>query len=630
MGVVVSEELADEAIETRMAAEAAVAQGLSELSNEEVSPTEVDVRMSFEPEDVLFSGTVWLDRVVRVQDWLRLMSPLGVDDPPIEVAKQLFEGIGRTDVSSLMTTNHENLTLTDEGIELLRERVERAVELKDKFLDLLESVSLEAATAAWVEAWDESVEETISGPILAKSDIWPISDFASRAQSGRLELSPSYQRGDVWPTKDSQLLIESILRGIPLPSVIILRPSRGAESPFEVVDGKQRLTAILRFMGSHPKALSRVTEVASEHPELMLEELFMQDYMRFRRAWKSATGETLSIAKEREYYFPFKLSSTSAALTGDLAPLRGKYYHAIKSLKIIVGGQPIAVHEVFEYSVDYKIPVIEYTEASPRQIHEVFNLYNKQGKHLNAEEIRNAVYHDLDLMRALAVASGDSGPLTQVTPFLQSSEELIARISRNLDEYRFGDARYRRTKVLSWLVSLLLGDDPDDDGRPRLRSTSQQINHLMDSIQAHSDDPLRKPSIVTELLVLVSDAIDAHASADAWADNFKDTKSGARWQELQLIASLLGVVIAALTLESDLDRALIGIEEDLHSATATKEWQRPKKTQTGQQWEFIAGVAIAIAERLGVSLDESDSRLRRKFGRSGIPALVAARDDRIH
>ena len=53
--------------------------------------------------------------------------------------------------------------------------------------------------------------------------------------------------------------------------------------------------------------------------------------------------------------------------------------------------------------------MITYKQVTSEQIHEVFSLYNKQGKHLNAEEIRNALYHHLAFMKALVVTAGDSG-----------------------------------------------------------------------------------------------------------------------------------------------------------------------------------------------------------------------------
>jgi len=624
-----SETVFGEAAEERSAVEAAIASGLAELSSVDIAPAEVDLRMSFEPDEVQFGGTAWLDCVKRVQDWLRLRTPIDHEQPAHIAAAQLFEGIGLSSTSSAVVIEGDRVLLTDAGLELLLERVDRAVDLKDKFLDALESVSIDAASASWLEDWDGALEETINGPIIASTAVWPISDFASKARTGRLELSPSYQRGDVWPIKDAQLLIESILRGIPLPSVIVLKPNRGGNAPHEVVDGKQRLTAILRFIGEHPKALEIVKEAAAKYPEHNLEELFKSDYLKFRRAWKNATGESLSVTQEREYFFPFKLSSTSTGLEGELAELKGKYYHAVRNLTVMVGGEPIQAYEIFELADAYKIPVIVYTEAAPRQIHEVFNLYNKQGKHLNAEEIRNAVYHELDLMRALSVASGDNEDIIHSTPFLLPFTESVEQIGQNLADYRFGDARYRHTKVLSWLVSLLLADDLGEDGRPRMRSTSQQINHLLETVQENLSDPLRNPQSITNLITLVSKAMNAHAASDAWSDRFKDTKTGARWQELQLVASLLGVTISTVALNGDIEEILMNSEVALREATNSKEWQRPSKTQTGKQWEFIAGVATAIAERLGVSMEDVDNQLRRDFGRSGIPALLAARDASI-
>lgn len=611
-----------EDVEERLAVELAVAAGLAELSAVEVTPAEVDVRSQFDSDAVVFTGGAWLDYVIRVQDWLRVA--LDAEGELSTLATQLFEGIGVQDVSATFAVDGDQIMITNIGLDLLRDRVDRAVDLKDKFIESLDAGSPDAASAAWIEAWDDTVEETVSGPIMAKAGIWSIHDFASRAKTGRLELSPSYQRGDVWPTKDAQLLIESILRGIPLPSVIILRPMRDGAAPFEVVDGKQRLTAMLRFMGAHPKAIELVKEKSAQFPDFELDELFRTDYSRFRKAWKNATGETLSSTKEREYYFPFKVSSTSQALQGDLAPLVGKYYHAIRDRKVRVGGEGVDVQKIFESTTDYKIPVIDYTEATPRQIHEVFSLYNKQGKHLNAEEIRNAVYHELDLMRALSVAAGDNPDLEGVAAFLLPVRDAVRRIESSLNEYRIGDARYRRTKVLSWLVSLLFTDPLGDDGRPRLLSTAQQINGLLDRVQNFPGDPFRDQGTIRDALSLASVTMEAHSAADAWADDFKNNARGARWQELQLVASLLGVSMATVVLGSDVADGVIDQEASLRRRSRT-EWGRPKKTQTGKQWEYIACVALAILDELGIAPSDVDTSLRSRYGFSCVPALAAIR-----
>lgn len=64
-----------------------------------------------------------------------------------------------------------------------------------------------------------------------------------------LDLSPPYQRGDVWgPTRQGNL-IKSFVIGIPIPSFIINdRFGAGWGEKYTVIDGKQRITTFLNFL----------------------------------------------------------------------------------------------------------------------------------------------------------------------------------------------------------------------------------------------------------------------------------------------------------------------------------------------------------------------------------------------
>jgi len=616
----VSDIALSEEVDERQGVEVAIAEGLAELSEVDPVPAEVDAGSSFTAEDVTFDGTGWLPYVIRVQDWLRLSSRIDPASSPGEGAARLFSALGAEPATDAITVAGDAiLSITQQGLTLLGDRVERAVDLKDKFLEAVEAGSIDAATSVWIDEWDDTVESTISGPIVAKASTWSISDFAAKAKSRRLQLDPAYQRSDVWPTKDAQLLIESILRGIPLPSVIVLRPEKDA--PFEVVDGKQRLTSILRFMGAHPDALQKVAEKSAVHPHAKLKSLFQSDYRKFRIAWKNATGKSLTTTLESQYYFPFKLSSTSKALTGDLESLAGKYYDQIRDTRVRVGGEHLDVEEVFETSTDYKIPVIEYTEATPRQIHEVFSLYNKQGKHLNAEEIRNAVYHEVSLMRALSVAAGDS-KLQEAPSFLSGMKVEIKIIQENLDGFGVAAVRYRRTKVLSWLFSILFIPPLDDGQKPAFLSTAQQINNMLDYVQSQATATLRDEATIQGALSLVSSAMETHAASNAWADAFRNAK-GAKWQELQLVASLLGLSMAQAVLGDQLDDRVTLHRDELVRKSGT-EWRRPEKTQTGRQWKYIATTSLAILEQLEVDADEVEKVMTVEYGSSCVATLRAA------
>lgn len=78
-----------------------------------------------------------------------------------------------------------------------------------------------------------------------------LNDIHSLNEDGRLNLNPSWQRDGVWPVERKPALIESLINGIPIPEITLwLRP----DGVMDVVDGKQRLSAILDYMNGEFKA----------------------------------------------------------------------------------------------------------------------------------------------------------------------------------------------------------------------------------------------------------------------------------------------------------------------------------------------------------------------------------------
>ena len=604
-----------------------IAEYLSGLSNETDTPTEFEQNITpFRASEVDFDSDSWMSFVAGVQGWLRFDGELSVETGPA-FAESLAIALGFSNIEEAISSASVFPKLTDVALDRLRERAERAVRLQNVFVEeyLSESGSRETASRSWVEAWeeaDESDEVASAEPVSAKADTWRITEFVAQAQDGNLNLTPSYQRGDVWGTGARQLLIESVLRGIPLPSVILLQPSDGQTQLFEVVDGKQRLTSILRFVGRHPLAMRKVSEADKAKPGNNLQELFNTDYPQFKKAWKALFNEVLTSSLEEQYYFPFKLRTDDRGLAGeDLEPLRGKYYSQIRDRTIRVADQRPSVKGVFEGYSEYKVPVIVYSRASQQQIHEVFNLYNRQGTHLNAEEIRNAIFHELQITRATLVAAGDSDPRTPVeaiAPALGPSWPDIRRLQETLRGYGFGESRYRRTKILSWILATLLVESRVD----KLPSTAKHIDALLQRAQADKSDPLRKDETIREIFEWISQVAELHAGfAEAWAPAFKDGGTGAKWQELQLVGSFVGVAIAAA---ADRD----GIEEKLEAAApaiyeASTGWKRPQKTQTRTQWEFISQVAQGVVGALGVDVPTASAAMKARFGSSGVESLWA-------
>lgn len=68
-------------------------------------------------------------------------------------------------------------------------------------------------------------------------------------QNGNLDMSPSYQRNAVWTTRQKSYLVDSILNGYPIPEIYIQEEvDDEGHSKFIIVDGQQRLRAVLEFL----------------------------------------------------------------------------------------------------------------------------------------------------------------------------------------------------------------------------------------------------------------------------------------------------------------------------------------------------------------------------------------------
>lgn len=567
----------------------------------------------------------WRTLLADVQGWLHLPEEINVSSTD-EFDRSLAQCLGLMRIEGSAQAPEQN-----ELLETLLNRLQKANELRDEFVDALSeetegSVTQSTATANWEARWEDaesSQEIDTSERIIAEADVWPIAEFCGRANDGDLNLSPSYQRADVWPRGDAQLLIESILRGIPLPSVILLKKNDQTGDHFEIIDGKQRLTSILRFTAAHPRALETVRRKAEEWgvDEEDLIDNFQKDYAnKFKKEWRAHETTQLTAGVEQSLYFPFKIrKASSSTLVGELEKVQGRYYSEIRTLTIPVADETKKVQDLFERRSKYRIPVIVYSAASSRQIHEVFSLYNRQGKRLNAEEIRNAAYHELDLMRALLVTSGDADEPEKVAPFLMDSWEQISSTGEALGDangtYAMKTAGYKRTKALSWVVAALLVEDGGIGGR----STANQINALLKRIQEDPSDPLRDRRRILKVMEMLDGAIDAHQILpdETWSAPFK---TNSRWQELQLVSSFIALAAAYSVrkdkLEDDVDDAVYAIQE------ASKAWKRPSKTQSRQQWQFIGKVVKEFLEVLDISVEEADDTIRRTYGTSGLAELA--------
>ncbi|MCD6068922.1 MAG: hypothetical protein K0S33_3748 [Bacteroidetes bacterium] len=98
----------------------------------------------------------------------------------------------------------------------------------------------------------------------------PMPDFTVKQilalkKEGMLSANPEYQRGAVWSENQKKKLIDSVLRGYPLPLIYLHYKKKEVSGmlreSFEIIDGQQRINALYEFMeGAITKLLDPIKD----------------------------------------------------------------------------------------------------------------------------------------------------------------------------------------------------------------------------------------------------------------------------------------------------------------------------------------------------------------------------------
>ncbi|MDY4333764.1 DUF262 domain-containing protein [Pectobacterium brasiliense] len=96
------------------------------------------------------------------------------------------------------------------------------------------------------------IDEINKARLQVHTDSYPMSigEMVNLYRDGDLDIHPEFQRVYRWSEEQKSKLIESILLGIPLPSIFV---SQRPDGVWDVVDGLQRLSTIFSFLGELKK-----------------------------------------------------------------------------------------------------------------------------------------------------------------------------------------------------------------------------------------------------------------------------------------------------------------------------------------------------------------------------------------
>ncbi len=161
-----------------------------------------------------------------------------------------------------------------------------------------------------------------------------IANFWENFLLNKYDFNPPYQRQSVWTEEKQSFFIDSILRNFPIPPVFLQQKidNTSGKTTYELIDGKQRLTAIVKFIKGEIACSSELADEGSEGDEIA-----------------------------------------------------GKYFDDLDS-------PDLTEYKIHFWR--YSLP-IEYIDTdSKKLIDDIFDRLNRNGEPLTGQELRNAQFHN--------------------------------------------------------------------------------------------------------------------------------------------------------------------------------------------------------------------------------------------
>lgn len=95
---------------------------------------------------------------------------------------------------------------------------------------------------------DASAERDRLSQAVVSANDWTTETLLAQLDRQNIQMNPRFQRRDAWTVPRKSRYIESLILGLPVPQ-IVLAERKNARGRYIVLDGKQRLLALLQFKG---------------------------------------------------------------------------------------------------------------------------------------------------------------------------------------------------------------------------------------------------------------------------------------------------------------------------------------------------------------------------------------------
>lgn len=106
---------------------------------------------------------------------------------------------------------------------------------------------------------EDDYSETPPPDIVAYNELRSCADLARMTADNQIDLQPDFQRDVVWKPADQTRFIDSLIKQLPIPSMCFAQDQK--TDTFIVIDGLQRMSAIVKFLEGGDWQLSNLDDV---------------------------------------------------------------------------------------------------------------------------------------------------------------------------------------------------------------------------------------------------------------------------------------------------------------------------------------------------------------------------------
>lgn len=107
--------------------------------------------------------------------------------------------------------------------------------------------------------YEDESEQQPPPDIVAYNELRSCADLFRMYEKGILDITPDFQRDSVWKSAGQTRFIDSLIKQLPIPSMCFSLDYKTQK--WQVIDGLQRMSAIIRFMGDKEWRLSDLEDI---------------------------------------------------------------------------------------------------------------------------------------------------------------------------------------------------------------------------------------------------------------------------------------------------------------------------------------------------------------------------------